>query len=113
MSVISTYIVNLVFFVIDMSCDLCEVRTLVLYVLPKGISGLTELRFLGSNVFIVLAFLQWVPHHGQEKIQLYEDILAVLGLQIELFHEYYQNILEKSHYCASSETVDTTELLNS
>lgn len=80
MSVISTYIVNLVFFVIDMSCDLCEVRTLVLYVLPKGISGLTELRFLGSNVFIVLAFLQWVPHHGQEKIQLYEDILAVLGL---------------------------------
>jgi hypothetical protein len=64
-------------------------------------------------MFIVLASLKWVLYHGQKKIQLYEDLLAVLGLQIELFHEYYQNILEKSHYCASSETVDTTELLNS
>jgi len=80
MSVISTYIVNLVFFVIDMSCDLCEVRTSVFYVLPKGISGLRELRFLGSNVFIALAFLKWALYHGQEKIQLYEDLLAVLGL---------------------------------
>ena len=67
---------------------------------------------LGWNVFIVLAFRKWVLYHGQEKIQLYED-LAVLDLQIELFHEYYQNILEKSLYCASSETVDTTKLLNS
>lgn len=68
---------------------------------------------LVSNVFIVLVFLKWFLYHDQEKIQLYEDLLAVLGLQKELFHEYYQNILEKSHYCASSETVDTTELLNS
>jgi len=35
------------------------------------------------------------------------------GSTDRLFHEYYQNILEKSHYCASSETVDTTKLLNS